>query len=327
MENIITHTINSYIEKISLKYHINKDELNDLWGVNENKYQNSIQKPFLKWLGGKSQIISHIIKHIPKDIENYHEPFLGGGSVLLAVLSLQNQQKINIKNIFAYDINNDLIDVYKNIQKNTEEFYSCLSNYFTKYNESGNTKETYYYSIREKFNKKTEENSSSDRSAMFLFLNKTCFRGVYREGPNGFNVPYGHYKTTPEMISLEELKNISSLIKNVKFIQASFVQSFDNFKSGDYVYLDPPYAPENTKSFVSYTKEGFNLEMHNKLFQMIIKLDDKIKFTMSNANVKLVLNYFDNDKYIIKKIEAKRSINSKNPSSKTTEVLISNFYL
>jgi len=120
------------------------------------------------------------------------------------------------------------------------------------------------------------------------------------------------------------LESISNLIKNVKFISTGFEDSFNNFKDGDYVYLDPPYAPENTKSFVNYTKDGFNLDMHNKLFHMIVNLDDEIKFTMSNASVKLVLDYFDNNKYIIKKIEAKRSINSKNPESKTTEVIISN---
>lgn len=337
MENVILKTIDAFIEQISLKYNIEKNELKMLWEKgnikrehhsNEyiccsvSKYMN-IQKPFLKWVGGKSQIINNILHCVPVEMENYHEPFLGGGSVLLAVLSLQKQGKINIKNhIFAYDINTDLINLYKNIQNSPKEFHSYLTTYFKEYDESKD-KETYYYSVREKFNKKYGENELN-RSSMFLFLNKTCFRGVYREGPNGFNVPYGHYKTTPEMISLEELKNISNLIKNVKFIQSSFEQSFDNFKKGDYVYLDPPYAAENEKSFVGYTKEGFNIDMHNKLFEMIVNLHNEIKFTMSNSNVKVVLDFFDNDKYIIKKLEAKRSINSKNPSSKTTEVIISN---
>lgn len=338
MESIIVNIIDVFIEKISLKYGIEKDELkilcnkgdikqachrNTYIGCSLSKYIN-IQKPFLKWVGGKSQIINNILDCVPKEIENYHEPFLGGGSVLLAVLSLQKHGKINIKNdIFVYDINTDLINLYKNIQKSPEEFHNYLTTYFGDYDESKD-KEVYYYSTREKFNKKYDEENQLDRSAMFLFLNKTCFRGVYREGPNGFNVPYGHYKTTPEMISLEELKNISNLIKNVKFIQCSFEQSFNNFKRGDYIYLDPPYAPENTKSFVGYTKDGFKPDMHNKLFRMIVNLDGEIKFTMSNSNVKLVLDFFDNDKYIIKKLEAKRSINSKNPSSKTTEVIISN---
>jgi len=333
MENVILKTVDAFIEKIYLNYGIEKNKLKMLWEkgnikqvCNSNVYIHcltNIQKPFLKWVGGKSQIINNVLHCVPNEIENYHEPFLGGGSVLLAILSLQKAGKINIKNdIFAYDINTHLINLYKNIQKSPEEFHNYLTSYFKKYDESGN-KEVYYYSIREKFNKKYQENEL-DRSAMFLFLNKTCFRGVYREGPNGFNVPYGHYKTTPEIISLEELKNISNLIKNVKFIQGSFEQSFNNFKKGDYVYLDPPYAPENTKSFVGYTKDGFNTDMHNKLFRMVADLDGEIKFTMSNANVKLVLDFFDNDKYIIKKLEAKRSINSKNPSSKTTEVIISN---
>jgi DNA adenine methylase len=199
MEQIIMNSIDSYIRKISLRYNIPINELEKIWN-----YENlDIQKPFLKWLGGKSQIITDIIRHIPSLIENYHEPFLGGGSVLLAVLSLQKQGKINIKNnIFAYDINNDLINLYKNIQKFPDDFHTCLSIYFTEYDDSEN-KEKYYYSIRDRYNKHTSSNI--ERSAMFLFLNKTCFRGVYREGPNGFNVPYGHYKKTPEMISLEEM--------------------------------------------------------------------------------------------------------------------------
>jgi DNA adenine methylase len=134
----------------------------------------NIQKPFLKWLGGKSQIINNIIDCIPLEMENYHEPFLGGGSVLLAVLSLQKFGKINIKKgIFAYDINNDLIQVYKNIQKFPKHFHEYLTRYFTEY-DSSEDKELYYYSVRDNYNKDTELNDI-EKSSIFLFLNKTCF--------------------------------------------------------------------------------------------------------------------------------------------------------
>lgn len=298
---------------------------------------NNLQKPFLKWVGGKSQIINKIIEKFPKEIENYHELFLGGGSVLLALLSLQKENKITIKgNIYAYDINDKLINVYKNIQKNKEELFELIEKYINDYDsingetinrnpltieQAKTSKESYYYWIRSKYNNTNE--STIEHSALFMFLNKTCFRGIYREGPNGFNVPYGHYKKTPTIITKEEIDKISDLIKNVEFIPSDFTNSIINIKIGDFVYLDPPYAPETKKSFVGYTADGFNLEMHNRLFDEIRELNNKkIKFIMSNAKVDLVLNNFND--FNIEEIKARRAINSKNPESTTTEVIISN---
>jgi DNA adenine methylase len=154
-------------------------------------------------------------------------------------------------------------------------------------------------------------------------LNKTGFRGMYREGPNGFNIPYGHYKKTPSIVTKKELDEISNLIKNVEFIVSDFNNSIKNVKEGDFVYLDPPYAPENKKSFVGYTAEGFSLETHNKLFNEVKQFNNKnIKFIMSNAKVELVLNNFNN--YNCEEIKARRAINSKNPESTTIEVIIYN---
>ena len=156
-----------------------------------------------------------------------------------------------------------------------------------------------------------------------MFLNKTCFRGMYREGPNGFNVPYGHYKKTPTIITKEELDYISDLMKDVVFLQSDFCKSVQNIRSGDFVYLDPPYAPETENSFVGYTADGFGLETHNKLFSEIRKLHkQKIQFVMSNAKVDLVVNNFNDCK--CDDIIARRAINSKKPGSTTTEVLIYN---
>jgi DNA adenine methylase len=180
-------------------------------------------------------------------------------------------------------------------------------------------KENYYYWIRKNYNIRTDINSIS-YSAMFIFLNKTCFRGLYRIGPNGFNVPFGHY-ANPEIINEEHVKTISKLIKNVNFIHSKFENSFEKIKENDFIYLDPPYAPENEKSFVSYTSTGFNLEQHNLLFSMIKKFKGKI--LMSNADVKLVKDAFPLP-YETKIISCKRSINSKKPGTKTNEVLIKN---
>jgi len=297
--------------------------------------EHKIQKPFLKWVGGKTQIINEIISKIPKEINNYYELFLGGGSVLFAILSLQKQNKIVIKNkIYAYDINSVLINVYKNIQTNKDELYKWITLYINEYDgidgtiinrkptsieEAKTSKESYYYWIRSKYN--NIDKSTIECSALFMFINKTCFRGMYREGPNGYNVPYGHYKKTPTIISETDLNYISDLIKNVEFKHSSFSDSIKNIKEGDFVYLDPPYAPEHSKSFVGYVANGFNLDTHNLLFSEIKKLG-KIKFVMSNAKVQLVTDNFK--EYNCHDIIARRAINSKNPGSTTTEVIIYN---
>ena len=188
--------------------------------------------------------------------------------------------------------------------------------------EAKTSKESYYYWVRSKFNK-LDNNNVVEKSAIFMFLNKTCFRGLYREGPNGFNVPYGHYKKTPTIISKKELDCVSDLIKDVIFEHKSFDSSIQGVDEGDYVYIDPPYVPEKPKSFVSYTKGGFDLKEHNKLFEEIKKLNDRhIKFSMSNAKVDLVVKAFSD--YKSDDIDARRAINSKKPGSKTKEILIYN---
>lgn len=303
--------------------------------MNMSKQQIQIQKPFLKWVGGKTQIIDNIISKLPNEMNNYHEMFLGGGSVLFAILSLQKQNKINIKHkIYAYDINRDLIDVYKHIQSNTEELYKQFQQYMNEYGnlegtiinrnptsitEAKSSKESYYYWMRKKYNMITKP--CIEKSALFMFINKTCFRGMYREGPNGYNVPYGHYKKTPAILSEKNLSHISELIQDVEFIHCSFEESMKRVQEGDFVYLDPPYAPENKKSFVGYVADGFSLEMHQKLFNDIKNLNN-VKFVMSNAKVDLVMENFEG--FECEEVIAKRAINSKKPGSITTEVIIYN---
>ena len=299
-----------------------------------------LQKPFLKWAGGKTQHIQQIINSFPDNMENYHEIFLGGGSVLLAVLSLQKAGLITIKgSIYAYDLNKQLIQVYRHIQSNKDELIKRVQHYRNEYDkcpivekgtanrkpvnvtEAKTSRESYYYWMRMKFN--LLKDLSIENSALFIMLNKTNFRGVYREGPNGYNVPFGHYKKTPAIISKNEIDKISTLIKDVVFIDADFNDSINNATEGDFVYLDPPYAPQNIKSFVGYTKNGFDINMHEKLFKLTKALTtNNIKFAMSNANVELVKNSFEG--YVFKEISARRAIHSKNPAAKTTDVLIVN---
>ena len=300
--------------------------------------KNKLQKPFLKWIGGKTQIIDTIMDKFPGEMENYHELFLGGGSVLFALLSLQQQGKIMVKQkMYAYDLNETLIHVYKNVQSNKDALFAHITNHVDAYDaiqgsavnrkaatwkEATTSKESYYYWIRKRFN--ALDKTTVECSALFMFLNKMCFRGVYREGPNGFNVPYGHPKSTPTIITKNELDYVSDLIKDVVFLQSDFNQSIQNVGVGDFVYLDPPYAPETENSFVGYTSEGFNLAANQQLFSEIQKIHKKnIRFVMSNAKVKLVVDAFG-DSCKCDEVIARRAINSKNPGATTTEVIVYN---
>lgn len=295
------------------------------------------QKPFLKWAGGKTQILGEIIQTIPTEIQNYHEIFLGGGSVLLAILSLHKQNQISIKGtIYASDSNKGLISLYKHIQNEPEKLHAILDAYWKIYEsitgehfiktpatpqEAVSSKETYYYWVRNHFN--TIEKYTLEYSALFLFLNKMGFRGLYREGPNGFNVPFGHYKKTPALISLKELKCISELIRDVVFKHQDCIVSINSVEKGDFIYMDPPYVPEKITSFVGYTKDGFPLEKHKELFKNILQLKNKnINFALSNSSVDIVNKTLES--CTIRTINAKRAIHSKNPGAKTKEVIITN---
>lgn len=287
-------------------------------------------KPVIKWVGGKTQILDTVLESFPREIENYHELFVGGGSVLFGLLASKD---ITVKGkVYAYDKNQKLINMYRQIQTNPEEVHDHLLELFTTYDtrtgtevnrkpeteEEGLTsKESYYYWVRKKYNELVP--TTPVHAATLIFLNKTCFRGVYREGPNGFNVPYGHYKSTPLVVSLDELVKIQELIKNVVFEWCDFRAAFaQTVNGGDFIYADPPYAPESVTSFVGYTKDGFSLDDHRDLFNLLKR--SKIDFVLSNAKVHLVTSSFEG--YEVKDVPARRAIHSKDPSSTTMEVLV-----
>jgi DNA adenine methylase len=292
-------------------------------------------KPFLKWVGGKSQILESVLQSFPTEINNYHEPFVGGGSILLGILS---SERIHIRGkIYASDLNSSLIGLYKNIQNRLDDFIQEVNSIVSEFAKCKNSEinrkattleealtspESYYFWIRSRFNSlSAEEKQTPKGSALFLFMNKTCFRGLYREGPNGFNVPYGNYKH-PTILDEEHIRQISARLQSVVFTCCSFTESLKRISEGDFVYLDPPYAPETTSSFVSYTYDGFAIEQHETLFKMCKELP--CKFLMSNADVQLVKDAFPPPKYNTKIVLCRRAINSRNPESVVNEVFITN---
>jgi DNA adenine methylase len=299
-------------------------------------------KPILKWVGGKTQIIDEVLTAFPATIAgDYYEPFLGGGSVLLALLSYVRAGRIRVAGrVYASDANANLIAFYKNIQRDpagliaaaqelAAEFVACKGTVVNRKAataaEAATSPESYYFWIRARFNAlPAAERTSVAASAMLLFLNKTCFRGIYREGPRGFNVPFGNYKN-PTIVDADHIMAVADLVRDVVFTHADFATPLTAVKSGDFVYMDPPYAPETDTSFVGYTADGFGADVHAALFAACAGMRGRgVDFVMSNAAVKMVVDAFPAPAYDTKRIVCRRAINSKKPDATATEVLITN---
>lgn len=305
-------------------------------GAAANYNLDCVVRPILKWVGGKTQIMDKVMECFPKKMNNYIEPFLGGGSVMLAALSLAEKNQIKIDGaVFACDANLKLINMYVHVQKNKERLFERMMHYARAYDsiavlkgekhadteeQARASKESYYYWLRGLFNR--AEEGSVDEAALFIVVNKTCFRGMYREGPNGFNVPFGSYKAC-SVPTESELSAVSELIKDVEFTHCDFVDAVEMAEAGDFVYMDPPYAPENEASFVGYNADGFDADKHEQLFGCLRELKENgVAFAMSNANVEMVTTKcagFD-----ISTFDVKRAINAKNPGAKSTEVIVRN---
>jgi DNA adenine methylase len=301
-------------------------------------------KPLLKWVGGKTQILSDVFDKFPKEFKNYYEPFIGGGSVLIELLQKIERNELTCHGrIYASDLNPRLISFYKHVQTNPKELWihvekfkqdieRCKNPTDPEYRinrnpssleEAFTSKESLYFWHRKQYNNMDVESVTA--AALFLTLNKTCFRGIYREGPRGFNVPYGNYKNT-NICDESTIMEMSKLFCDVEFRCRSFEDALNEVDDGDFVYMDPPYVPENDTSFVQYTKHGFDIKKHEELFGIIRSMTDKkVKVLMSNSDVKLVRDSFVNAAYSIDTLCCKRAINSKKPQSTTNEVLIKNF--
>lgn len=290
-------------------------------------------KPFLKWAGGKTQILNEIKNYyiFNSEITKYVEPFIGGGAVLFDILN-----KYDLKDVYISDINADLINAYSCIKYNVEELIINLEEMEREFLKLDIDKRKEYYLLRrDEFNiiKFSSNDNIVKKSALMIFLNKTCFNGLYRVNKsNKFNVPFGDYKN-PKICDTVNLINISKKIKNVNIVCDDYKKSIDIIDKGTFVYIDPPYRPISlTSSFTSYSKDSFDDKDQIELSEFVNKIN-KIgaKFLLSNSDPKNYNsedNFFDDlySNYNINRIFANRSINSKgNLRNKITELLISNF--
>lgn len=275
-------------------------------------------KPILKWAGGKQQLLEWIFSFFPRKIGTYYEPFLGGGSVLFHLLNKLEQKECEVNELRAYDINAPLISLYNNIKVRPMDLYNTLEPIVKSYNAAEN-KEERYYELRSNYNCLSKSAQCGLLgSAHFLILNKTCFRGLWREGPRGFNVPFGHYKSVL-VVSKEQILAIHSLFAkyDVHFEALSFEDSLGRVESrtDNFIYLDPPYYPECASSFTAYHHTKFD---HALLFSLCKEIT--VPFIMSNSNTDTVKREFED--YKIESHDARRRIHSKNPESTTIECLV-----
>jgi len=274
-------------------------------------------KPFVKWAGGKRQLISVLNESLPKSFGTYFEPFLGGGALLFNMLTEKNKQKCNIS-----DLNSDLVLAYVTIRDRVDDLISSLKQHEKYYQKDP---KSYYYSIRE-----SNPINEIEKTSRLLFLNRTCFNGLYRVNSKGkFNVPLGKY-TNPNIVNEDNLRSVSSILTSSKVtIQCrDFEAVLRNAKKGDLVYFDPPYQPvTNTANFTSYTSKNFTYDDLNRLANLCMELDSKgCNVLLSNSNSKEVVDMFSKKPWKISKIKANRSINSN--SNKRTghfELLIKNY--
>lgn len=232
-------------------------------------------RPFIKWVGGKSKIVDLISGRLPDSINIYYEPFVGGGYVLFHLA-----QKNRFKNAIISDTNPELINAYRVIQTNVHDLIRELNNGSYKYD-----KDTFinFRSLD------VDSLSPVEKAARFIYLNKTCFNGLYRVNKSGgFNTPFGKF-TNPKICDSDNLLAVHHYLKKVHILQTDFKDACADVEKGDAVYFDPPYIPLSvTSNFTSYTSDGFNLDDHRRLakfFKECVKR--KVRTVLSNSSSKL----------------------------------------
>ena len=275
---------------------------------------NSSVAPFVKWAGGKRQLIPQIRERMPEKYNNYYEPFVGGGAVLF---------ELQPANALINDINKALINTYNIICNEADVFLEAVNRLDEEMWEDG---KKYYYSVREHYNDKLMKSEYDvELAALFVFINKHCFNGLYRVNGKGlFNVPYNNSRRT----SADEnvIREVSKYLKGVKIINGDFEEACKDAKKGDFVFIDSPYAPLNPTSFESYTKEGFDIESHKRVAKLYDELTGRGCYCMlTNHNTELINELYGNKGYKIDVVSVKRMINSDASNRVGKEVIICNY--
>lgn len=304
------------------------------WSYNEKRKTN-IVKPFLKWAGGKGQLLDEIEKYYPfksGKITKYAEPFVGGGAVLFDILS-----KYELEEVYISDINSELINTYCVVRDHIDELTEMLESLQDQYiSMDSDGRKALYASKRERFNYlKINGNNkvNTEKAALMIFLNKTCFNGLYRVNKKGlFNVPMGAYKN-PMICDEDNLRAVSRKLQNVSIVCGDYKKSADFIDDKTFVYFDPPYRPlTKTSSFTSYTEQLFDDNKQLELANFVQTLDNKgALIVISNSdpkNTNVDDNFFDDaySKQNIHRVSATRMINCNSDArGKIKELLISNF--
>ncbi len=275
---------------------------------------NSSVAPFVKWAGGKRQLIPQIRERMPEKYNDYYEPFVGGGAVIFDLLPA---------NALINDINKALINTYRTICNEPDAFLKEVNRLDNDMWEDG---KKYYYFIRECYNDKLMRSEYDvELAALFVFINKHCFNGLYRVNGKGlFNVPYNNSRR----VSIDEdvIMATSEYLRGVTIKDGDFEQACKNAKKGDFVFIDSPYAPLNPTSFESYTKEGFDIESHKRLAKFYDELTARGCYCMlTNHNTELINELYGNKDYKIDVVSVKRMINSDASNRVGEEVIICNY--
>lgn len=275
---------------------------------------NSSIAPFVKWAGGKRQLLSQIKARMPEQYNNYYEPFVGGGAVMFGLLPSK---------VLINDINKALINAYKQISALPEVFLQVVNEFDTEMWEDG---KEYYYFLRKHYNDKLmKAEYDVELAALFVFINKHCFNGLYRVNGKGlFNVPYNNSRKAS--VDERTIRNVSEYLKGVTITDGDFEDACVNAEKGDFVFLDSPYAPLNPTSFESYTKEGFDIESHKRLAELYDELTFRGCYCMlTNHNTRLINEMYGHKGYKIDVVSVKRMINSDASNRVGEEVIICNY--
>ncbi len=275
------------------------------------KKEKTIQ-PFLKWAGGKRQLLPEIRKLIPTRFDQYYEPFLGGGAVLF---------DLQPNNAIVNDSNEQLVNVYKCIKDHVAELLQELKKH--------PNEKKHYYKIRElDRHKDFEQISNISKAARIIYLNKTCYNGLFRVNSHGqFNVPFGRYKN-PRIVNEPVLAAVHDYLntKNINILNLDFAESVKNAQAGDFVYFDPPYHPvSQTAAFTGYTLDGFGENEQKRLKQVCDELNKKnVCFLLSNSATSFIFDLYSS--YKVETIGVRRNINSvADKRGKIQEVLVRNY--